>query len=87
LCVRADATVDSVGKRQPKDQRSEHLKLNTESLQLLPGAADGFIAITTNEKLAPKFTPEKARLLRLSLRKSDSHHDAMYHSGLASRLA
>lgn len=33
------------------------------------------------------FTEEKARILRQKMREMDNHHDTMYHSGLASRLA
>nr|CCD17880.1 hypothetical protein [Micrasterias denticulata] len=36
---------------------------------------------------AGKFTPEKVKLLRQKTRESESHHDLMYHSGLAARLA
>jgi hypothetical protein len=33
------------------------------------------------------FTAEKARLLRKELRATESFHDIMYHSAIASRLA
>lgn len=33
------------------------------------------------------FTAEKARLLRKELRATESFHDLMYHSAIASRLA
>ncbi|GJP29883.1 hypothetical protein CLOM_g20207 [Closterium sp. NIES-68] len=55
---------------------------------LAVGPLDGAgVTVRVNDSAAPKFTPEKARLLRLRLKESEAHHDRMYHSGLASRLA
>lgn len=52
-----------------------------------PSTPNGFeIRVGTASK-ATRFTPEKARLLRQKMRESDTHHDLMYHSGLAARLA
>ncbi|CAI7858648.1 unnamed protein product [Closterium sp. NIES-53] len=45
------------------------------------------VPVQIGVSLASKFTPEKARLLRQRMRESDSYHDRMYHSGLASRMA
>lgn len=45
------------------------------------------VEIRVGVKKATRFTAEKARLLREKTRESESHHDLMYHSGLASRLA
>ncbi|GJP29882.1 hypothetical protein CLOM_g20206 [Closterium sp. NIES-68] len=45
------------------------------------------LPIQISASVASKFTPEKARLLRQKMRESESYHDRMYHSGLASRLA
>ncbi|CAI5467836.1 unnamed protein product [Closterium sp. Yama58-4] len=48
---------------------------------------DGSIPVQINAGNAPVFTAEKARKLREMLKESETHHDTMYHSGIASRLA
>ncbi|CAI7803165.1 unnamed protein product [Closterium sp. NIES-54] len=48
---------------------------------------DGSVPVQINAGKAPVFTAEKARKLREMLKESEPHHDTMYHSGIASRLA
>ncbi|GLJ36160.1 hypothetical protein SUGI_0725500 [Cryptomeria japonica] len=49
---------------------------------------EGQISVRRQSKfVAVSFTPEKAKLLRKTLRSTSSFHDLMYHSAIASRLA
>ncbi|GJP44242.1 hypothetical protein CLOM_g3623 [Closterium sp. NIES-68] len=54
---------------------------------LVHRSPDGSVPVQINAGKAPVFTAEKARKLREMLRESETHHDTMYHSGIASRLA
>ncbi|GJP29880.1 hypothetical protein CLOM_g20204 [Closterium sp. NIES-68] len=68
---------------QEKPRVSTPAKASAASLR----NADGSIAISVHATTRATFSAEKARLLRQKMRESESYHDTMYHSGLASRLA
>ena len=57
---------------------------NTRVQARLP---DGSYPVAINSRTATAFTEEKAKLLRQKMRETDTYHDTMYHSALASRLA
>ncbi|GLJ36162.1 hypothetical protein SUGI_0725530 [Cryptomeria japonica] len=53
-----------------------------------PTENEGEISVRRQSKfVAVSFTPEKAKLLRKTLRSTSNFHDLMYHSAIASRLA
>ncbi|KAG6467566.1 uncharacterized protein LOC122035934 [Zingiber officinale] len=44
-------------------------------------------AATESSERRPRLTTEKAKMLRREMRATETFHDAMYHSAIASRLA
>ncbi|KAJ7956636.1 Transcription activator of gluconeogenesis [Quillaja saponaria] len=93
----------STGQRQPDPSRgrssSSHWWIPLFGLSSEPDYIDSNnkssdnVAEIVKERKASKpqfagcFTEEKARQLRMMTKESESFHDAMYHSAIASRLA
>ncbi|KAL8239773.1 hypothetical protein R6Q59_016340 [Mikania micrantha] len=99
LVVRASAS--SSGNRKPDPQRKswwtplfgwssdpdyiDSHKNSTNTTSLSDSDPD---QRTVRSRVSPaNFTDEKARKLRMMTMESESFHDAMYHSAIASRLA
>lgn len=70
-----DVTLGSAG-CDPSVPQSTQVRAQTRAVEIRVGVVK-----------AARFTAEKARLLRKKTRDSETHHDLMYHSGLAAMLA
>eukprot|EP01018_Ginkgo_biloba_P012266 Gb_00707 [translate_table: standard] len=77
------------GMQPSRNNDHKHSTVATNVTSAAVGCRSLEVAPQANPKVPKRavFTAEKARLLRKELRATESWHDLMYHSAIASRLA